>query len=55
MGSFGGAKIANRVPQDKLKKAKEKELKEILVGIGVSKIISDDIITSVKHWINHLL
>ena len=33
--------------QDKLKKSKEKELKEILVGIGVSKIISDDIITSI--------
>ena len=33
--------------QDKLKKAKEKELKEILVGIGVSKIVSDDIITSI--------
>lgn len=33
--------------QDKLKKKKEKELKEILVGIGVSKIVSDDVITSI--------
>ncbi len=33
--------------QDKLKKAKEKELKEILVGIGVRKVISDDIVTSI--------
>jgi len=33
--------------QDKLKKAKEKELKEILVGMRVSKIVSDDIITSI--------
>jgi len=33
--------------QDKLKKAKEKELKEILLGIGVSKIVSNDIITSI--------
>ena len=33
--------------QDKLKKAKEKELKEILVGMGVGKVIFDDIITSI--------
>jgi CRISPR-associated exonuclease Cas4 len=33
--------------QDKLKKSKEKELKEILVGMGVCKVISDDIITSI--------
>ena len=33
--------------QDKVKKAKEKELKEILIDIGVSKVISDDIITSI--------
>lgn len=33
--------------QDKIKKSKEKELKEILMGIGVSKIISDDIVTSI--------
>jgi hypothetical protein len=33
--------------QDKLKKSKEKELKEVLVGIGVGKVVSDDIITSI--------
>ena len=33
--------------QDKIKKSKEKELKEILIGIGISKIVSDDIITSI--------
>jgi len=34
--------------QDKVKKAKEKELKEILIGINATNIILDDIITSVR-------